>query len=152
MRKKSTWQRKISRKKRDGKSVEEKSKSEIKSVKKKRNRRAILEEKERGERGKSAEKVTCWNRKERKQPSFSPIHVGSMLHKDFFVVVLLDKGLLPWERRQWHHLNWLSLCPAETKASSHPGGVRPLGRGGCCVCVYLCALCVLPRVCIFVGT
>lgn len=25
----------------------------------------------------------------------SPQYVGSMLHKDFFVVVLLDKGLLP---------------------------------------------------------
>lgn len=24
-----------------------------------------------------------------------PIHAGSMLHKDFFVVVLLHKGLLP---------------------------------------------------------
>lgn len=44
---------------------------------------------------KSGEKVTCRNRKERKQPPFSPMHVGSMLHKDFFVVVLLDKGLLP---------------------------------------------------------
>lgn len=47
------------------------------------------------ERGKSEEKVTCGNRKERKQPSFSPVCVGSVLHKDFFVVVLLDKGLLP---------------------------------------------------------
>lgn len=50
---------------------------------------------ERRERGQSEEKVTCGKRKERKQPSFYPIRVGSMLHKDFFVVVLLDKGLLP---------------------------------------------------------
>ena len=119
--------------------------------KKRRNWTGILKARERGERGESAEKVTCWNRKERKQPPFSPIHVGSMLHKDFFVVVLLDKGLLPWERLRWHHLNWLSLCPADTKASSHPGGVRPSGKrgGSLCVCVFVC---VLPRVCTFVGT
>lgn len=107
--------------------------------KKRRNWTGILKARERGERGESAEKVTCWNRKERKQPPFSPIHLGSMLHKDFFVVVLLDKGLLPWERLRWHHLNWLSLCPADTKASSHPGGVRPSGKRGVrCVYVYLC--------------
>lgn len=96
------------------------------------------EKKGRGRR-ESERKVTCWNRKERKRSSFSAVHVGSVLHKDFFVVVLLDKGLLPWERRQWHHLNWLSLCPSETKALSHPGGVRP-GRGGGarCVCVFVC--------------
>lgn len=58
-----------------------------------------------------------------------------MLHKDFFVVVLLDKSLLPWERRQWHHLNWLSLCPSETKASSHPGGARGGWGGKGAVCI-----------------
>lgn len=76
-----------------------------------------------------------------------------MLHKDFFVVVLLDKGLLPRERRWWHHLNWLSLCPGETKASSHPGGVRPLrGKGAVvCVSVCICVLCALcPYMCVFV--
>lgn len=99
-----------------------------------------LERREKKRRGgrKSEGKVTCWNRKERKRSSFSAVHVGPVLHKDFFVVVLLDKGLLPWERRQWHHLNWLSLCPSETKASSHPGGVRAGGVGGLCVCVFVC--------------
>lgn len=108
---------------------------------------------ERGEGGKTEKKVTCCNRKERKKPSFSRMHVGSMLHKDFFVVVLLDKGLLPRERRWWHHLNWLSLCPGETKASSHPGGVRPLrGKGPVvCVSVCICVLCALcPYMCVFV--
>lgn len=90
--------------------------------------------------GRTEEKVTCRNRKERKQPSFSPIRVGPMWHKDFFVVVLLDKGLLPWERRWWHHLNWLGFCPAKTKASSHPAGVEPFGVGGAAVCGYLCFL------------
>lgn len=131
--------------------------SEVKTVKmrKKKTQWGLKEGEQKG-RGarKSEEKVTCWKRKERKRSSFSAVDVGSVLHKDFFVVVLLDKGLLPWERRQWHHLNWLSLCPPETKASSHPGGVRPGRWGGAlcgCICVW-CVAWVLSRVCTFVGT
>lgn len=68
-------------------------------MRREKNTRGVFErrgkERER-ERGRKSEgKVTCWNRKERKRSSFSAVHVGSVLHKDFFVVVLLDKGLLP---------------------------------------------------------
>lgn len=73
--------------------------SEVKTVKirgKKQERGFERRGKRKGEGGgKSEGKVTCWNRKERKRPSFSAVHVGSVLHKDFFVVVLLDKSLLP---------------------------------------------------------
>lgn len=53
----------------------------------------------------------------------------------------------PWEKQWWHHLNWLAFCLVETKASSHPGGVRPLGweellcvcfNWVVCTCVYIC--------------
>lgn len=147
-----TRERKISRKRGYRKSGEERGR--VKSVKMRKKRGFFFWKrwKRKGrERGQSEEKVTCGNRKERKQPSFYPMRVGSMLHKDFFVVVLLDKGLLPWEKQQWHHLNWLSLCPAETKASSHPGKVRLWGRGreGAVVCVHTRVLCVVsPSTCV----
>lgn len=65
-----------------------------------RNRRGILNDKEkkreREREGQSqGRKSHVETEKSGSSPSFSPIHVGSMLHKDFFVVVLLDKGLLP---------------------------------------------------------